>query len=372
MGDHDRRIPDDRIQRRILGRMHRLFLVCIGLLATVTLGITDPQPGEPCIRTKQGVLACMGNSFCSTKNREPICEEKCHNTATRKGRDIPRKFKYFCDYGGEKPVKTNGYLDDRLPLPGFTCDLDAMVRMPQGFEEKCLTSKHPNADQCYVPEGCDTNAWCNIGHMTCEERCLGTPTRKSVDIPRHKGWCDYGGEDPEDLMIARDDSSTANTGQIGDRCLNIETTPECAGNAWCHLHTMTCYEKCQDQHGTDGDTLPRMDRWGKYTGSGQFCDYSSVPAWDRFNVWVRLTFGISTTLLLPVVMFLIIVTLLVCMKLEFTQTFLRDVINRDYFDNSFGYARVDADLSPDHDQSMLLAADEEDPNASYQKKTVHY
>lgn len=73
-------------------------------------------------------------------------------------------------------------------------------------------------------------------------------------------------------------------GQIGDRCLQNQQPDgnyECAGGAWCHELTMTCYESCT---GPDNTDVPRVDRWGRYTESGQFCDYSGVPMSTRIPV----------------------------------------------------------------------------------------
>ena len=44
---------------------------------------------------------------------------------------------------------------------------------------------------------------------------------------------------------------------------------------------MTCYEACT---GPDNTDVPRIDRWGHYTESGQFCDYSGVPMSTRIQV----------------------------------------------------------------------------------------
>merc|ERR1712166_1227081 len=124
---------------------------------------SDAQPGEPCIAN-----ACAPGSYCSINSETPICSEKCHNTKTRKGRQIPKRFKYFCNYGNEKPIKSNGYLDDRLPEPGFACDQTAMLVIPQGKEEACKGGAwdwltHPRKEGCHVSEGCDVDSWCNIG-----------------------------------------------------------------------------------------------------------------------------------------------------------------------------------------------------------------
>jgi hypothetical protein len=167
------------------------LLLAVGLLAAYA---ADPQPGEPCHTLKNGRLACGGNTWCSTSRKEPICEEACHNTATRKARQIPRKFKYFCDYGKEKPLKNGGSLEDRLPLPGFACDVKAMLPVPDEVNEKCLASGNSVGGSfdavtvCHIPEGCDPSAWCHIGHMMCEERCYSTKTRNGGKIPRKKGW----------------------------------------------------------------------------------------------------------------------------------------------------------------------------------------
>merc|ERR1712166_1707939 len=196
---------------------------------------SDAQPGEPCVAN-----ACAPGSYCSITSETPICSEKCHNTKTHKGRQIPKRFKYFCNYGDEKPIKSNGYLDDRLPEPGFACDQTAML---------------------------------------CEENCFSTKTRNGGDIPRQKGWCNYGDEDPEDMIVARDRVGFANRGQIGDRCMGMRTGDyKCAGNAWCHEQTFTCYEDCEGPNAKD---IPRVDRWGHFTAAGQFCDYSGVSMSER-------------------------------------------------------------------------------------------
>jgi len=317
---------------------------------------SDAQPGEPCIAN-----ACAPGSYCSINSETPICSEKCHNTKTRKGRQIPKRFKYFCNYGDEKPIKSNGYLDDRLPEPGFACDQTAMLVIPQGKEEACKGGAwdwltHPRKEGCHVSEGCDVDSWCNIGEMLCEENCFSTKTRNGGDIPRQKGWCNYGDEDPEDMIVARDRVGFANRGQIGDRCMGMRTgNYKCAGNAWCHEQTFTCYEDCEGPNAKD---IPRVDRWGHFTAAGQFCDYSGVSMSERFHVWVKNTFGISTTMLLPVLLLLVICVLLFLLKVEFAQKFLVNmgVVNKEMFDNSFAYAGVGSDDKSlvGHSDNMLV------------------
>ena len=50
-------------------------------------------------------------------------------------------------------------------------------------------------------------------------------------------------------------------------------------------------------------------------------------------------------MLVPVFLLFIICVLLVCIKLELTQKFLRTAVNKTAFDNSFEYAGVNSDDS---------------------------
>ena len=60
-----------------------------------------PEVGEQC---SMGVAynesgACDQQAWCNNEDR--YCYELCDDTDTRKNQEIPRKDKYWCDYGDE-------------------------------------------------------------------------------------------------------------------------------------------------------------------------------------------------------------------------------------------------------------------------------
>tara|TARA_B100000609_G_C17221951_1_gene440769 strand:- start:1255 stop:3522 length:2268 start_codon:yes stop_codon:yes gene_type:complete len=108
--------------------------------------------GHPCLNKK-----CVGDAWCS--QRENRCYETCFSTPTRSGNRIPRKNRYFCDYGREKPVGRVGGV--------------------------CQRGR------------CAKGAWCSRRENRCYETCLDTPTRSGNRIPRkNRYFCDYGNEKP--------------------------------------------------------------------------------------------------------------------------------------------------------------------------------
>ena len=64
-------------------------------------------------------------------------------------------------------------------------------------------------------------------------------------------------------------------------------------------------------------------------------------------------------MLLPVFLLFIICILLVCIKLEFTQKFMRAAFNKTAFDNSFEYAGVNCDDKSLHIDSDNMLVDDE-------------
>jgi hypothetical protein len=81
-------------------------------------------------------------------------------------------------------------------------------------------------------------------------------------------------------------------------------------------------------------------------------------------VWVKDRFGVSTTMLLPVFLLLVICVLLFIIKLELAQKLLVKVgiVNKEMFDNSFSYAGVGSDDKSlvGHSNNMLVD-DEPEP-----------
>jgi hypothetical protein len=122
-----------------------------------------PQP-RSLPRTGQ---RCTSNNRCARGNwchgREKRCYEMCVGTALRGGNHIPRRNRYFCNYGREgKSVQ------------------------PRNIERHKIGKRCP----------CGRGSWCGSDGR-CYETCYSTGTRGGNRIPRkNRYFCDYGRETP--------------------------------------------------------------------------------------------------------------------------------------------------------------------------------